>query len=222
MKLLEQHMKKHFALIFLVLSHMAVAQEEDRAARRLKYTSPADQAIYRYEDEAEQLATVDIFKELERLDAAQTAKIAANGNWLDVDPKAMAFASVLEARRKKGQPDGAFYFAAYKWKYCAMLQRQSSKPVSDLAPSCWGETMEAFKVASTAGSGDASFNIGRQFENGYGVILSKFAAADWYIKAAEQYNVAKDRDHSLTAVEAALAAVPDHSKALMLKNFMLK
>ena len=39
------------------------------------------------------------------------AKIAANGNWLDVDPKAMAFASVLEARRKKGQPDGAFYFA---------------------------------------------------------------------------------------------------------------
>ena len=138
MKLLEQHMKKHFALIFLVLSNVAIAQVEDRAARRLKYTSPADQAIYRYEDEAEQLATVDIFKELERLDAAQTAKIAANGNWLDVDPKAMAFASVLEARRKKGQPDGAFYFAAYKWKYCAMLQRQSSKPVSDLAPSCWG------------------------------------------------------------------------------------
>ena len=214
-------MTKHLALILLALSPLAIAQEDDRAARRLKYTSPADQAIYRHEDEAEQLSTFEIFKELERLDTAQTAKIAAGGSWFEVNPKAIAFASVLEARRKKGQRDGAFYFGVYKWKYCSLLQRQS-KPLSDEAPTCWAETMEAFKAASAAGSGDASFNVARQFENGYGVISSKFAAADWYIKAAEQYIVAKDRDQSLTAVEAALAAVPDHPKALKLKNMMLK
>lgn len=215
-------MTKHLALILLMFSALAIAQDEDKAARRLKYASPADQAIYRYEDEAEKLTSFDIFKELERLDAAQTAKIAATGNWLDIDPKAIAFGSTLEGRRKKGQPDGAFYFAVHKRKYCAMLQQQSSKMLSDQASPCWSETMEAFKVASTAGFGDASFNIGRQFENGYGVIPSKFAAADWYIKAAEQYNKAKDRDQALTAVEATLEAVPNHPRALRLKSMMLK
>jgi len=215
-------MNKLVAVILTVCSGLVAAQEADRAAKRAKYTSPTDQAIYRFEDEAEKLTSPEIFKELEKLDAAQSARIAASGNWLDVDPKAIAFGSVLAARRKSGEPEGAFYFAAHQWKYCAMLQRQSTSALMDQAPKCWTETMEAFKIASAAGTGDASFNIGRQFENGYGVTRSKLAAADWYVKAAEQYTKAKDRDQALTAVEAALGAEPDHPRALRLKKLMLQ
>ena len=215
-------MIKKLVLIFSLFHTFAMGQDDDRAARRLKYTSPVDQAIYLHEDEADKLSSFEIFKELERLDAARTAKIAISGNWLDIDPKAIAYGSALAERRKKGLPDGAFYFAVNQWKYCSMLQRQSAKPLSDQATKCWAETMGAFKIASAAGYGDASFNIGRQFENGYGVIPSKFAAADWYVKSAEQHNKSKDRDQALTAVEAALEAVPNHPAALRLKNVMLK
>lgn len=215
-------MKKSLALILSLFSVLAFAQDEDRAASRLKYSSPADQAIYAYQDEADSLSSFDIFKELGRLDKVQTSKIAETGNWFDVDLKAVAFATVLETRRKKGQPDGAFYFAMYNWERCSMMQRQTSKVFLDEAPSCWTETMESFKVASAAGFGDASFNVARQFENGYGVISSKLAAAEWYVKAADQYNKTKDRDSALTAVEAALTAVPNHPAALRLRKSMLK
>jgi TPR repeat protein len=210
------------AVLLSLFSMFAAAQNDDKAARRLKYNSPADQAIYAFEDEAEKLTSFELFKELERLDAAQAVKIAASGNWLDFDPKAGSYGSVLSQRRKIGQPDGAFYFAVHQWRYCSMLQKQTSKAFADEAASCWNETMEAFKIASAAGIGDASFNIARQFESGYGVTPSKFAAADWYIKAAEQHNKAKDRDQALTALEAALDAVPNHPAALRLKKAMLK
>jgi hypothetical protein len=51
---------------------------------------------------------------------------------------------------------------------------------------------------------------------------SKLVAAEWFVKAADQYNKDGSRDEALASVEAALNSVPDHPAALKLRSAMLK
>jgi TPR repeat protein len=215
-------MKLQLALVLTLSATLAMGQADDVASQQSKQPSSTDQELEKLKIDADKLTSYDIFKQLEATEAVQASMNTFSDSWFAYTPKLMAFGAILDKRRKNGQPDGAFYFAAHQWKYCVRLQMQTKSVLVEQASQCWIETIEAFKVASTAGIGDASFNIARQFENGYGVLLSKFAAADWYIKAAEQYNKTNDRDQALTAVEAALGIVPDHPAALRMKRVMLR
>ena len=186
-----------------------------------------------FEQEALALSTPDLFKELQRIDAAREAKNAMlkpedamKNMWMfgqsDDDKKSVLFATVLEKRSESGEIAASFYNSVYQWRYCNMWLRQNTSQADKLATECWQKVLAGFKRASEANIGDASSNIARMYANGFGVTPSKFVAAEWYVKAADQYNMRKDRDEALTAVEAALNLVPDHPAALRLRKAMVK
>jgi TPR repeat protein len=136
--------------------------------------------------------------------------------------KAGGYAVALEERRKDKEPSGAFYFGVYNWRICGGMQSVDKGQLGDAVKNCWLESFESFKLASTTGIPAASFNIARMYENGWGVMPSKLVAAEWFVKAADQYNKDGSRDEALASVEAALNSVPDHPAALKLRSAMLK
>ena len=194
----------------------------------------AAQAKYAaFEQAAAGLSTFDLFKELQRLDASREAKTALQkpedalkNMWSfgvsDDDKKSISFSTALGKRSDTGEVAASFYNSVYQWQYCNMWMRQNTSQADKLAIECWQKVMAGFKRASEASIGDASSNIARMYANGFGVTTSKFVAAEWYVRAADQYNARKDRDEALTAVEAALNLVPDHPAALRLRKAMVK
>ena len=192
----------------------------------------AAQAKYAaFEQEALSLQTFELFKELTRIDAAREARIAmlkpedavkSMFVQTDDDMKSVSFAAVLGKRSESGEVAASFYNGVHQWPYCNMWLRQNTSQADKLATECWQKVMAGFKRASAANIGDASSNIARMYANGFGVTASKFVAAEWYVKAADQYSLRKDRDEALTAVEAALNLVPDHPGALRLRRAMVK
>jgi hypothetical protein len=191
-------------------------------AGRAKYEAMRQAA----EIEAEKISSVEVYKELERLDTARASRIARNpDSWIfgtDEDQRDYGFSAVLNRRRDNGEVAASFYFGIRNWKYCQALRSLYKDQMANRAADCWSKSLESFRVASAGQVPEAAFNIARMYENGFGVIASKYVAADWYVKSAEQYNKADSRDEALTSLEAALAAVPDHPAALRLRKIMLK
>lgn len=185
-----------------------------------------------YSRDGQALRTTDLYRELERLDAAKKSRLAlltqpneilsAVFQIADDDMRAISYASVLQKRGESGDPYASFFYGVRQWDFCLQLQRQQGDGWTKQAKECWQGVLPAFKRASDAQIADASFNIGKLYENGFGVLPSKLVAAEWYVKSAEQYNKAKSRDEALTAVEKAVDLVPDHPAALRLRKSMLK
>ncbi|MFG6431654.1 hypothetical protein [Roseateles sp. LYH14W] len=219
------------ALTLLAVAFAAQAQD-------LKYdpNSPAAleaKAKYDgYERDGKALKTLELYKELERLDVAKKFRMslltkpeemmAAVFSMDDNDMRAISYSTVLQKRGEAGDPYASFYFAVRQWDYCVKLDKQTGDSWAKQAKECWQGAMPAFKRASDAQIADATFNIARLYQNGFGVTPSKLAAAEWFVKAADQYNKQKDRDEALTALESALNLVPDHPAALRLRKAMLK
>lgn len=185
-----------------------------------------------FDRDGQALRTTDLYKELGRLDAAKKSRIAlahkpeevmaAAFDMTDHDMRAISYATVLQKRGEAGDPYASFFYAARQWDFCLQLQRQTGDGWVKQAKECWQSVMPAFKRASDGQIADAAFNIARLYENGFGVTQSKLAAAEWYVKSAEQYNKEKSRDEALTAMESALNLVPDHPAALRLRKAMVK
>lgn len=222
--------------LLLSLLLAASAQAADQAPE-FKYdpNSPAALAANaKYESyslDGKALQTADLYKELRRLDAVQKSRIAlakpeeamaAVFSMTDDDMRAISYATVLQKRGEAGDSSASFFYAARQWDFCLQLQRQTGDGWAKQAKECWQGVMPAFKRAAEAQIADAAFNIARLYENGFGVTPSKLAAAEWYVKSAEQYNRDKSRDEALTAVESALNLVADHPAALRLRKAMLK
>ncbi len=190
--------------------------------------SQANEAVERmsfYRDEASKLSSSAIFKEMERLRNIQALKNQSAGLTFAMDEdsfKSVGYATALEARRKTNEPAGAFFWGAYNWRICGVMQGADKGQLGDAVKNCWLESLESFKVASAGEISGASFNIARLYEKGWGVTPSKLVAAEWFVKAANQYNKDGSREEALTSVEAALDMVPDHPAALRLRNAMLK
>jgi TPR repeat protein len=128
----------------------------------------------------------------------------------------------LERRCKENEPEAAFFYGIYNWRICGGIESANNSQFDNVLKNCWLESLESLKVASNAKIAEASFNIGRVYEKGWGVLPSKLVAADWYVKAAQQFNETGSRDEALTSIESALNAVHDHPAALRLKNVLLK
>ena len=188
----------------------------------------ANEAIQRmtfFRDEAAKLSSAEIFKELERQRNILALKSQAKGFSLLMDDdsfKSSGYAAALEDRQKNKEPSGAFYFGVYNWRLCSVMQGVDKGQLGDTVKDCWLQSLESFKLASSAQIPAASLNIARLYENGWGVAPSKLVAAEWYVKAANQYNGEGSRDEALSSVEAALNLVPDHPAALKLRSAMLK
>lgn len=178
------------------------------------------------EQAATKLSAADIYKELERLLTIQSIKMQqpnARGWAMDADSrKAVSFAMVLDQRHKAGEPDAAFYYALYNSRICSRFQSIDSSISAQMAKDCWKTTLEGFKVASNAQMPAATANVAKIYQQGLGVTPSKLVAAEWFLKAAEQYTKAGSRDEALTSLESALTLAPDHPAALRLKQAMLK
>ena len=185
-----------------------------------------------YERDGQALRTYDLYTELVRLDAAEKSRRAmatkpedvwANMfTYTDDARRASAYQTVLQKRGENGDPYASFYYAVNQWDLCARFQQQGGDDWTKVAKECWQGVMPAFKRASDAQIGAATFNIARLYQNGFGVTQSKLVAADWFVKSADQYNKEKARDEALTALELALNLAPDLPAALRLRKAMLK
>lgn len=184
-----------------------------------------------YTRDGQALRTADLYKELERLDAAKKSRVALNPpkdlasamfSVTDDDVRAIAYEAVLKKRGEGGDPYASFFYGVHQWDYCLRLQRLEGEAWAKQANECWQGVLPAFKRASAAKIADASFNIAKLYENGFGVAPSKLVAAEWYVKSAEQYNKEKSREEALAAVEKAVDLVPDHPAALRMRKSMLK
>ena len=178
-----------------------------------------------YQEEASKLSTSDVYKEIEKQRTILAVKNISGGTGFTLDEdilKATGYVSELQARRKNNEPAAAFYYGIYNWRICGVLESSNKGQLDSTVKDCWNESLESLKVASNAKTAEASFNIGQMYEKGWGVLSSKLVAADWYIKAAQQFNDSDSRSGTLTAIEAALNAVPDHPAALRLKKALLK
>ena len=226
-------MKILLLVLFAAASAQAADQVPDFKFDPNSPTALAAKAKYEgYDRDGRALRTADLYKVLGRLDAAKKLRIAFAGkpedvmaaafNMTDDDMRAISYATVLQKRGEGGDAYASFFYAARQWDFCLQLQRQTGDGWVKQAKECWQDVMPVFKRASDAQIADAAFNIARLYENGFGVTPSKLAAAEWYVKSAEQYNKQKSRDETLTAVESALNLVPDHPAALRLRKAMLK
>lgn len=103
-----------------------------------------------------------------------------------------------------------------------MYSSLSGNEYKNFTQKCFNTAFESFKVAANHDIAAAQFNLGIMYMDGQGVNESKYAASDWFIKAATQYNKQGDRDRALTALEKALNLVPDNPKALKLRKKLLE
>lgn len=207
------------ALLLMPFSKLVYGQATDA-----KSVNEYSERTKFYEDQASSLTSVAIFDALESQSRLQVLKPIDLAKVFSLDEdsyRSIGYATALEKRKNNKDPYGAFFYGAYKWNSCTKVENASSSHADDVKR-CWLEVFDSFKIASDAKLPDASMNIAKMFERGAGVMTSKFAAADWYVKAADQYNTQKSRDEALAAVEAALIAVPDHPAALRRKKAMLK
>jgi tetratricopeptide (TPR) repeat protein len=223
------------ALVLAVLMATSALAAEKNPEVRYDPNSPealAAKAKYEeFERDGQGLQTADLYKDLVRLDAAKKSRIALAKpeevmavafSTTDDDKRAISYATVLQRRSDAGDPYASFFYAVRQWDFCLQMQRQAGEIWAGQAKECWQKVMPAFKRASDAQIADATFNIARLYESGFGVTPSKLAAAEWYVKSADQYNRVKSRDEALTSVESALNLVPDHPAALRLRKAMLK
>jgi TPR repeat protein len=226
-------MKILFLTILVAVSAQAAGQVPDFKFDPNSPAALAAKAKYEgYDRDGQALRSADLYKELGRLDAAKKFRISmvnkpedvlgASLTMTDDDMRAISYATVLHKRSDGGDPLASFFYAARQWDFCLQLQRQTGEGWAKQAKECWQGVMPAFKRAADAQIADATFNVARLYENGFGVTPSKLAAAEWYVKSAEQYNKEKSRDEALTAVESALNLVVDHPAALRLRKTMLK
>jgi tetratricopeptide (TPR) repeat protein len=185
-----------------------------------------------YTKDGQALQTSDLYNELERLDEVKKSRIAlltkpeeiaaAFFVTTDDDMRAISYSKVLQERGESGDAYASFFYGVRQWNYCSLIQRQQEEVWIKRARECWQGVMASFKRASDAQIAAAAFNIAMLYENGFGVSPSKLAAAEWYVKSANQYNKDKSREDALTSVERALSLVPDHPAALRLRKAMLK
>ena len=185
-----------------------------------------------YTRDGQALRTSDLYKELERLDGVRKSRIAMLTKpeeiaasvfvTTDDDMRAISYSTVLLKRGESGDPYASFFYGVRQWDVCSLMQRQQEEVWIKRAKECWQGVMPAFKRASDAKIADATFNIAKLYESGFGVSPSKLAAAEWYVKSADQYNKDKSREEALTSLERALDLVPDHPAALRLRKAMLK
>ena len=185
-----------------------------------------------YTRDGQALRTSDLYKELERLDGVRRSRIAMLTKpeeiaasvfvTTDDDMRAISYSTVLQKRGESGDPYASFFYGVRQWDFCLLMQRQQGEVWLKQAKECWQGVMPAFKRASDAQIADATFNIAKLYENGFGVSPSKLVAAEWYMRSADQYNKDKSREEALTSVERALDLVPDHPAALRLRKAMLK
>lgn len=215
-----------FTLALLCNVSQADTDTPESQANRTKYEAMSNAA----QQEAEKMSTLEVYNELERLDLARNSRYAlhpesyfsGSDNEHRDFQRSIGFSTVLSSRRDKGEVSATFYFGIRNWKYCQVLQEIDKGQLGYKTADCWKESLDSFKVASAAKIPAATFNIARMYESGFGVITSKYVAANWYVKSADQYNKANLRDEALTSLEAALAMVPDHPAALRLRKVLLK
>lgn len=225
-------MKRLFATVSLVVATIASAQTSLPA-----YDPNSPGAIeYRekkaaYLADGQKLDTLSLYNEITRLDDLRKSKqalatpdelAATLFKFTDDDMRSWEYASVLKKRGEGTDSLAAFFYGFNQWKTCLLYERQSSGALAKQAATCWQEIMPFFKKASSSGLADATSNIGKMYENGFGVTPSKYAAAEWYVKAAEQFNKGGSRDDALTVLEKSLNLVPDLPVALRLRKAMLK
>ena len=225
-------------LLFAVTANAAEPNAEWKYDPNSPAAIAAKEQYELYERDGQVLDTSKLYEEIRRLNTAKEARITAvliaKNNPVDAwaesikitddDMRKMSYEKILRIRSDKGEPVASFYYAVNQWDFC--IQMQNSKNTAEAwaqhTKECWQRVIPALKRASESQIAAASFNIGRLYENGFGVLPSKLVAAEWYVKSADQYNKEKNRDEALTSLESALNLVPDHPTAIRLRKAMLK
>lgn len=208
--------------ILLIISASALADDTEAKAA----AQNALNEMKMYQEEAKKLDASSVFSEMEKLREAISLKQKLKKTlfFIDADTNKVAgYFMNLKERREANDPYGAYYYGLYNLRICGGFKAGNTNgELSESVNKCFLDSLESFKTASAGQVPEASFNIGRMYEKSWGVSASKLVSADWFIKAAKQFNDGKSREGALASVEAALNLVPDHPEALRFRMALIK
>lgn len=177
----------------------------------------------KYEIEASKMDSHSISQEMDSCREVLRLKLKETGSIFGLfgEPcnlKSAGYMLVLEKRRKAGDGDAAFYHGINQAHICSVVSEVEQK---NSTPVC-SDALESLKFSANKNDPRAMKALGRIYSQGLGVELSKYVAADWFVKAAKQYQSENSRERALGAMESALNLVPDHPGAIALRNQLLK
>jgi hypothetical protein len=139
--------------------------------------------------------------------------------------KAREFASnyeELQALAKARQPLALFHYGWFLKQLCVNMKEQgievSSAPTCVTALEHLRTVAEDQRFASDFVGPAAQTFLAEAHRDGIGTRASRYLAADWFTRSAQQRQSNGDRDGAVRAMEEALKLVPDHSPAIKLKS----
>lgn len=181
-------------------------------------------AVQSFEHDAQGKSTYEIAQEISALKQSVRLKRKPNSsifsNFDDPDSmKAIGYLNVLKKRRDDGDPEAALQFGIHELSICDAIQANAGRGLAQ--PVC-SSAMDSLKLAAQAKDPRAMEALGVMNNEGLGQRASKYVAADWFIKASQQYDIEGNRERALQTLEEALKAVSDHPGALELRKKLLK
>jgi TPR repeat protein len=183
--------------------------------------------IEAYRSEAASRSASEIFDEIRRVREIQRLRIdSGESMWVvglnEEGAKSAGYAKALKEKREKLEIDASYYHGLHNLPGCGILQSASEGKYSKIVEECYKESLDSFLIASDGGAEAATLVIGLMYEKGWGVGASNYIAADWYIKAARQASLVKNRNLALRSIENALRVFPNNSVALKLREELFK
>lgn len=130
--------------------------------------------------------------------------------------------AVLKERKDANEPSASLFYGLYQLNLCnAMNQRKDVVEQRQINATC-NDAKSSLLIASDANDAQAMYYIGMIYKDGLGVIQSNYAAADWFVKSAKEFQKNGNREGALTSLEEALKIVPDYPSARALRNELIK
>lgn len=155
-------------------------------------------------DENDQLAEqVDKLHDMEsaKLHSFLLKVVSASPSGLQ-DPTAVAALGILRLRAERGDADSLGPYGAALTLFC-------SKPDIPDGTDC-RDAAKYLNVSASNGDPYSMHNLAVCYRTGIGVERSQYAAAEWYIAAADVFLEREKREAAMAELEQALAVVPNH------------
>lgn len=138
----------------------------------------------------------------------------------DIDDvaKGVALVNLLEERKEKGDAEATYQYAVTQLSICERML----SPRSSFTPKTCEVVEENLRKVAKQNDQRAMIILGSMYEQGVWFEKSNFVAAEWFLKAAQQYEKSQDREKMLTYLEKASILSPDSPAVQAYKNKVLK
>lgn len=220
-------MHRYISLFLIAVGLMQSAFGQNNSTSESQGLNSAkswDNEINKYRDEGEKFSSYELAQKVSALKANERLRRKPNASVFSNDAhpdqlKAIGYLDVLHKRRIAGESEAAFQYGIHELAICSAILKYGGEQTT---PIVCEKALDSLKLAANSSDPRAMRVVAVIYEEGLGVSPSSYLAADWYIKAARQYEKQGQREGALENLELALKAVPDHPAGLKLKSKLLR